>query len=56
MKVYCVVHLPFGNKIEQWFDNHAAAVAHIEVLKSRGMEVIKSDITQPVPEDVSDLH
>lgn len=56
MKVHCVVHLKYGHKIEQWFENHAAAVAHIEVLKSKGVEIIKSDITEPIPEDVSNLH
>lgn len=56
MKVYCVITLRYGHKIEQWCKDHTEAAALIESFKSKGMDIIKTDITQPMPEDVSDLH
>jgi hypothetical protein len=56
MKVFCKIEMKYGSKMEFWCEDELQAATRIKELKEKGVEIIKTDISQPKPENTDNLH
>ena len=56
MKVFCQIEMKFGSKMEFWCADEIEAATKIQELRDKSVEIEKTNISQPKPKDISNLH